>query len=127
MSDLSSVLKDLQGDVNGFVSTDVVDVESGMSMGGVSADPDFDGSVAAAAFSDVVKAYQRAFELLELDPDSIQDILGTTDELFILTRLLGDEGLYYHGMAITKDGNLALARKMMERYEEPIIDAIGVA
>jgi predicted regulator of Ras-like GTPase activity (Roadblock/LC7/MglB family) len=125
MSDLNTLLEDLQGDVNGFVSTDVVDVESGMSMGGVSINPEFDGSVASAAFSDVVKAYQRAFELLDLDPTTIRDILGTTDDLLVITRLIGDEGKYYHGMAMTKDGNLALARKTMEQYEDRILDIIG--
>jgi predicted regulator of Ras-like GTPase activity (Roadblock/LC7/MglB family) len=125
MASLDDVLKEFSDDVDNFISTDVVDIESGMSMGGRSADPDFDGSVAAAAFSDVVKAYKKAFDLLEMDPDSLQDILGTADDVLVLTRIIGD-GSYYHGLAISKDGNLALARKTMEQYEDRIVEAVGI-
>ena len=123
MSQLEDVLQELERDVDNFISTDVVDLESGMSMGGRSADPNFDGSVAAAAFTDVVKKYRKAFELLDMDPESLQDILGTAEDVLVITRIIGDRS-YYHGLAITKDGNLALARKMMEQYEERIVDAV---
>jgi hypothetical protein len=125
MSDLDNALQDLGSNISGFISTDVVDIETGMSMGGYSADPDFDGSVASAAFAEVVQAYKRAFELLDMNPNSIQDLLGTADEVLVLQRLLGD-GSYYHGLAMTKDGNLALARKTMETYESDILDAVNV-
>lgn len=125
MSELDEVLRDFEDDVSNFISTDVVDIESGMSMGGRAADPDFDGSVAAAAFSEVVKAYKRAFDLLDMDPESLQDILGTADDVLILTRVIGDR-TFYHGLAITKEGNLALARKTMQAYEDRIIEAVGI-
>lgn len=125
MSELDDVLRDFEDDISNFIATDVVDIESGMSMGGRAADPDFDSSVAAAAFSDVVKAYKRAFDLLELEPESLQDILGTADDVLILTRIIGDR-TFYHGLAITKEGNLALARKTMQAYEDRIIEAVGI-
>ncbi len=125
MSDLEDVLRDFEDDVSNFISTDVVDIESGMSMGGRSVDPDFDGSVASAAFSDVVKSYRRAFDLLEMNPDSIQEIMGRSEDVIVLTRIIGDQ-TYFHGLAITREGNLALARKTMEAYEDRIVDAVGI-
>jgi predicted regulator of Ras-like GTPase activity (Roadblock/LC7/MglB family) len=125
MSELEDVLRDFEDDVSNFISTDVVDIESGMSMGGRSIDPDFDGSVASAAFSDVVKSYKRAFELLEMDPDSIEELLGRSEDVLVLTRIIGDR-TYYHGLAISRDGNLALARKTMEAYEDRIVEAVGI-
>jgi predicted regulator of Ras-like GTPase activity (Roadblock/LC7/MglB family) len=125
MSQLDDVLREFESDVSNFIATDVVDIESGMSMGGHSVDPDFDGSVASAAFSDVVKAYKRAFDLLDMDPESLQDILGTADDVLVLTRIIGDR-TFYHGLTISKEGNLALARKTMEAYEDRIIDAVGI-
>jgi hypothetical protein len=125
MSQLDDTLREFADDVSNFVSTDVVDIESGMSMGGYSADPDFDGSVASAAFSDVIKSYRRAFDLLEMDPDSIQELLGRSDDVLVLTRLIGDRS-FYHGLAITRDGNLALARKNMQAYEDRIVDAVEI-
>lgn len=124
-SQLDDVLREFEDDVSNFISTDVVDIESGMSMGGRSADPDFDGSVAAAAFSDVVKAYKRAFDLLDMDPESLQDVLGTADDVLVLPRIIGDR-TFDHGLTISKEGNLALARKTMEAYEDRIIDAVGI-
>jgi predicted regulator of Ras-like GTPase activity (Roadblock/LC7/MglB family) len=125
MSQLDDVLEEFADDVDGFISTDIVNIESGMSMGGTSADPEFDGSVAAAAFSDVVKAYQKAFDLLGLDPKSIEDITGTADDVLVFTRLIGDRS-YYHGLAVTRDSNLALTRMKMEEYEDRIVEAVGI-
>ncbi|PQJ34067.1 hypothetical protein BSZ35_05090 [Salinibacter sp. 10B] len=125
MSELDEILREFEQDVDNFISTDVVDIESGMSMGGRSIDPDFDGSVASAAFSDVIKSYRKAFDLLEMDPDSIQELMGRAEDVLVITRIIGDR-TYYHGLAITKDGNQALARKMMQKYEDRIVDAVGI-
>jgi predicted regulator of Ras-like GTPase activity (Roadblock/LC7/MglB family) len=125
MADLDDVLKDLEADIDGFVATDVVDLESGMSIAGRSIDPEFDGSVASAAFRDVLKSYREAFELLDLDPDEITDIIGTTDDMIIFTRPIGDRR-FYHGLALSSDGNLALARMTMDEYEDRILDAISL-
>jgi predicted regulator of Ras-like GTPase activity (Roadblock/LC7/MglB family) len=125
MSELDDILREFENDVSNFISTDVVDIESGMSMGGRAKDPDFDGSVASAAFSEVVKSYKQAFDMLDMDPDSLQDILGTADDVLIVTRIIGDR-TFYHGLAITREGNIALARKTMEKYEDRIVDAVGL-
>ena len=125
MSQVDDILEEFSDDVSNFISTDVVDIESGMSMGGYSIDPEFDGSVASAAFSEVVQSYKRAFDMLDMNPESLQDILGTADDVLVVTRLIGDR-TFYHGLAIGKEGNLALARKTMEKYEDRIVDAVGI-
>jgi predicted regulator of Ras-like GTPase activity (Roadblock/LC7/MglB family) len=125
MSQVDDILEEFSNDVSEFISTDVVDIESGMSMGGYAIDPEFDGSVASAAFSEVVQSYKRAFDMLDMDPESLQDILGTADDVLVVTRLIGDRS-FYHGLAIGKEGNLALARKTMEKYEDRIVDAVGI-
>lgn len=125
MSQVDDILEEFSNDVSNFISTDVVDLESGMSMGGYSIDPEFDSSVASAAFSEVVKSYKRAFDMLDMDPESLRDILGTADDVLVITRIIGDR-TYYHGLAISKEGNLALARKTMEKYEDRIVDAVSL-
>ena len=125
MSQVDDILAEFADDVSNFISTDVVDIESGMSMGGHSVDPEFDGSVASAAFSDVIKSYRRAFDLLDMNPDSIQELMGRSDDVLIITRLIGDRS-FYHGLAITKEGNQALARKTMQAYEDRLVEAVGV-
>jgi predicted regulator of Ras-like GTPase activity (Roadblock/LC7/MglB family) len=125
MANLDDVLQDLASEVSGFIATDVVDLESGMSIAGYARDPEFNGSMASAAFTNVLESYREAFDLLELDPDEINDIMGTTDDLMIFTRPIGDRR-FYHGLAISTDGNLALARMKMGEYEDKILDAISL-
>lgn len=121
---LQSALDRLRDDVPEFVSTDVVSFESGLSIGGRSIDPDFDGSVAAASYAEVVKSNRVALDLLGLGADSAEDVLITTAKVYILLRLLGDSE-YYHFMAITRRGNLGLARALMKKHAPAILRAVG--
>jgi predicted regulator of Ras-like GTPase activity (Roadblock/LC7/MglB family) len=121
---LQGALDRLRDEVPEFVSTDVVSYESGLSIGGRSIDPDFDGSVAAASYAEVVKSNRVALDLLGLGADSAEDVLITTERIYILLRLLGDSE-YYHFMAITRRGNLGLARALMKKYAPAILRAVG--
>ena len=119
---LHDAIELFKSEVPAFVSTDIVSIASGMSIGGGSVDPKFDATVASASYAEVVKSNARALKLLGLDPDSTEDILITTANTFILLRLLGRD--YYHGLAIAKDGNLGLARVIMKKYESVFLDGI---
>ncbi len=119
---LHDAIERFKAEIPSFVSTDIVSIASGMSIGGGSVDPKFDATVASASYAEVVKANARALRLLGLDPDSTEDILITTNVSYLLIRLLGRE--YYHGLAIGKDGNLGLARVIMKKYEPVFLDGI---
>ena len=119
---LHDAIELFKSEVPAFLSTDIVSITSGMSIGGGSIDPKFDATVASASYAEVVKSNARALKLLGLDPDSTEDILITTDNVFLLIRLLGRD--YYHGLAIGKDGNLGLARVIMRKYESVFLDGI---
>lgn len=119
---LHDVIERFRSEVPAFVSTDIVNITSGMSIGGGSVDPRFDATVASASYAEVVKSNTRALQLLGMDPDSTEDILITTRSTYILLRLL--DGEYYHGLAIGKDGNLGLARVIMKKYEPVFVDGI---
>ena len=119
---LHDAIELFKSEVPSFVSTDIVSIASGMSIGGGSIDPKFDATVASASYAEVVKSNARALQLLGLDPNSTEDILITTQTTFILLRLLGRD--YYHGLAISKDGNLGLARVIMKKYESVFLDGI---
>lgn len=119
---LQDVISRFREEIQSFVSTDIVSISSGMSIGGGSIDPHFDATVASASYAEVVKSNARALSLLGMDPDSTEDILITTSDAYILLRLLGKD--YYHGLAIGKDGNLGLARVIMRKYERPFLEEI---
>ncbi|MCI0346839.1 MAG: DUF4388 domain-containing protein [Chloroflexi bacterium] len=123
MSRLQEILDALREDVPEFVSTDVVNVESGLSIGGGSADPQFDSSLASATSAEVVKANRNALELLGLGADSTEDILISTETVYLLIRMLGSE--YYLVLAVRRKGNLGLARAIMKKHQPRLLAAVG--
>lgn len=122
MSQLPDIINQFQQEVPGFVSTDVVEIDSGMSIGGGSIDDEFDSDMASASYAEVIKSNRRALELLGMDDQSTEDILITTDMAYLLLRELNQQ--YYHGLAIGRDGNLGMARMLMKRYSNKILEAI---
>lgn len=106
-----------------FVSTDIVDIESGLSIGGSSADPAFDAAAAAASYAEVVKANRQTAELLGLGREATEDILITLKDFYVLLRMLGPD--YYQGLAVARAGNLGLARAVMKKYEKAFTRFVG--
>lgn len=123
VSKLPDLIERFKRDVPEFVATDIVSIESGLSIGGGSVDPEFDASIASASYAEVVKANARALDLLGLGGGSTEDILITCTKVYVLLRVLG--GDYYHGLAVTRRGNLGLARALMKKYEPELLRALG--
>ncbi len=123
MNTLPSLLDDFKDEVPEFVSTDIVSIESGLSISGSSADPEFDASVASACSAEVVKANRRTLELLGLGAHSTEDILISSAKVYLLIRMLGPE--YYHVLAVNRKGNLGLARAIMKKHQPRLLRAIS--
>lgn len=123
MHQIQEELEKFRDEVPDFVSTDMVNVESGLSIGGATIDPEFDPSVASACYAEVVKMNRQALDLLGLGANSTEDILITTAKVNILIRMLGAE--YCHVLAITRKGNLGLARAIMKKYEKVLLSGVA--
>lgn len=125
MANLDEILAEFRSEVAEFVSTDIVEIASGLSIGGGSIYPDFDATVASAAYADVVKANERAiFALGGKDAlGSTEDILITTEKAYILI-VVYPGNKFYHGLAITRKGNLGMARVIMKKYVPRILEVI---
>jgi predicted regulator of Ras-like GTPase activity (Roadblock/LC7/MglB family) len=123
MSRLQEILDRFRDEVPEFVSTDVVNIESGLSIGGGSSDVGFDSSLASATSAEVVKANRNALELLGLGADSTEDILISTESVYLLIRMLGEE--YYHVLAVRRKGNLGLSRAIMKKHQPRLMAALG--
>jgi predicted regulator of Ras-like GTPase activity (Roadblock/LC7/MglB family) len=122
-NDLSTIIEQFRAEVPQFVSTDIVGIEDGISIAGGSINPDFDSSVASAYYADVAKANNRALEALG-GPSAVgstEDILITTTNAYILLSFPHPK--FYHGLAITRQGNLGMARMIMKKYSPAIRDA----
>jgi predicted regulator of Ras-like GTPase activity (Roadblock/LC7/MglB family) len=124
MSKLDDVLLAFRNEIDGFVSTDVVNISDGMSIGGGSIMPNFDSTAASAEFASVTQAVIRA--LKSLGNDYLEDILITTSSIYVIVRMLGPS-TYYHGLAINKNvGNLGRSRLIMKNYELKIIESMPI-
>ncbi len=123
MLSIDDIIQEFRSEIPSFISTDIVHIDSGMSIGGGSVDPNFDASVASASYAEVVKTNRRALDLLGLNPHSTEDILITTDSAYLLIRLLGLD--YYHGLAISRDGNLGLSRAIIKKYAPRFLEQIA--
>lgn len=120
MAKLDDVLRTFREEVADFVSTSVVGMD-GIPIGGTSMDPRFDTSMVGAQFATVQKTTLKAIAAVEAG--KLEDILYTTDKVYILSRTIGD-GSYFHSLTVAKKGNLGMARLIMKNYESKILEAI---
>ncbi len=124
MAELQELLEKAAGEISELMGTAIVNIESGLAIATYSPDPNFDVTVAAAAYAEVIKENNKALDLLG-GPEVVgetEDILVTTDRAYILVRQLGEK--HYHGVALNKKGNLGLARVIMKKYEIAFLEAL---
>ncbi len=103
-----------------FVSTDIFGMD-GLSIAGISVDPNFNGSEAAARFTMVMKLGTKVSNQLNLG--TVDDNLVTTDQAYVLSRFLGN-GSYVWGLAVTREATLGSVRLLMNEYADQLWDAI---
>ncbi len=112
---------DLSGlkEIGGFVAGCLVDTESGLMLASESVGS-FDIETAAAANVDVVRAKNKAMQLLGLK-DSIEDILITlTTQLHLIRPMEKDPTLFVYVALDRKTANLGLARAQVKKIEQSI-------
>ncbi|MEN8241489.1 MAG: hypothetical protein ABFS17_06185 [Chloroflexota bacterium] len=121
MSKIDDILQEIKSQLGAeFISTDIVGMD-GLSIAGGSADPDFESSEASARFAMVMKLASKVGTKIKMG--EVEDALTTTDQLFILTRFLGD-GSHYWGLAVTQGATLGVVRMLMNEYADQLWDAI---
>lgn len=106
---LNDSLAQLAG-IDGFIGAALVDSESGMAVGTVGGNDEFNIEIAAAVNADVFKAKIRAASEIGL-ADSIQDILVTLDTQYHLLSPLPQIPTLFFYLSLRRDrSNLAMAR-----------------
>lgn len=121
MEKINDILKEIKRDVaDVFISTDIVG-EDGLSIGGGSNDPNFDSTAAAARFLVMMKLASKVAGKIKMG--DVDDTLTTTNEVYVLTRYLGDES-YYWSLVVTREATLGMVRMIMNEYVDKLWDAI---
>ena len=120
MANLNNLLKEMADEIPGLVSAGVIGMD-GLTLAEHSPH-DFDADVASAQFSLVMKLVQKSCS--QLGGDQVEDNLITTNNVYILTRFLGD-GSYFMGIAADKNtASLGNVRLIARQYSDALWKAI---
>jgi predicted regulator of Ras-like GTPase activity (Roadblock/LC7/MglB family) len=122
MNSLLDLVNRFRTEIPHFISADLVEIDSGMSMAGFSVDPNFDASVASACYAELVKSNARALDLLGVGASATEDILITTTNAYLLIRMIGPR--HYLGLALGRQGTLGFARAIMVKYAPAFLAAL---
>jgi len=109
-----SVIESIASDTPGFIAASLVDLDSGMTLGGYSKDPSFDLNVASAYNSEMVKQKYKIMAALGLDQD-LEDMLLTLTDHIHLIRLISPTTFLYLA-ADRKASNLAIVRNAVQAH-----------
>ena len=105
--------------IDGYISSALVDLESGMLMAG-DGDGSIDLDLAASGNCEVLKSKIRVAENLKLN-DSVEDILITLTKQYHLIRPLSTNNNTFLYLVLSKDkSNLAMARHTLRSFEEDL-------
>lgn len=121
MPNIESGLKEMM-ETDGAIGAAVVDYNSGMALGTLTATNALDLTVAAAGNTEVVRAKMRTMDQLGLN-DAIEDILITLSGQYHIIRPLSSrkgQGLFLYLALDRSRGNLALARHRLKGVEETL-------
>lgn len=113
---LNVFLNEMKTNVNGFIAVAVTEIETGLSYGSLSIDPNLDPELASAYNLEVVKAKLAAVKALKLNQE-IKDILITlTTQIHIIDISPNKKFMIYLAADSTK-ANLGMTRAILARYK----------
>ena len=121
MNKLEQVLYQFRNELGSdFISTDVVGMD-GISIGGGSANPNFDAADISARFAEVMKLALKISAKISFG--KVDENLVTTDTTYIISRFLGD-GQYYWVVVVSSNATLGTVRMLMNEFAPQINDVI---
>lgn len=121
MSDfLKQFGEDLQKNVPGFIAVSVAEIKSGISYHSQSVVSDFDPELASAYNLEVVKAKMNAIKALNLEGQSIDNVMITlTSQIHIID--VSDNGDYFIYLAVdSTKANLGMTKSILNKYKKEI-------
>jgi predicted regulator of Ras-like GTPase activity (Roadblock/LC7/MglB family) len=121
-SGLNKLLEEMADKLPGFVASAVVLADDGLSVAGLSKDPEVDADVASAYLATIVKSNLKAVKLLAGDQET-DDILITTGTNYYLVRHISGIPCFLFVMS-RKNEWLGRARLLMKEYERKVYEML---
>jgi hypothetical protein len=125
MSDfLKQFGEDLKVNIPGFIAVSVAEIKSGMSYHSQSVLADFDPELASAFNLEVVKAKMSAIKALNLQGQSIDNIMITlSSQIHIID--VSDNGEYFIYLAVdATKANLGMTKSILNKYKKEIAEKL---
>lgn len=122
MSNVKESLKQAL-DIEGALAAALVDHHSGMTLATAGGDNVFDLEIAAAGYTDVVRAKLNVMRKLGLT-DRLEDVLVTLDTQYHLARPVSapqGEGTFVYLALNREQANLAMARRELRDLEQQLV------
>ncbi len=113
---LNVFLNEMKNNVAGFVAVTVTEIETGLSYGSITADPNFDAELASAYNLEVVKAKLNAIKALDLKQD-IEDILITLSHHIHILDISPNKKFMIYLAAESSKANLGMTRGILRKYK----------
>lgn len=113
---LSVFLNEMKNNVSGFIAVAVTEIETGLSYGAISNDPDFNPELASAYNLEVVKTKLTAIKALGLKQD-IEDILITLTSHIHIIDISHNKKFMIYLVADSSKANLGLTRGILRKYK----------
>ncbi|KAF2332716.1 hypothetical protein [Flavobacterium nitrogenifigens] len=116
---LNVFLNEMKTNVNGFIAVAVTEIESGLSFGNLTVDPNFDPELAAAYNLEVVKAKLSAVKALNLNQD-IEDILITLSNQIHIIDISPNKKFMIYLAADASKANLGMTRAILRKHKADV-------
>ncbi|OXG08028.1 hypothetical protein BC749_101207 [Flavobacterium araucananum] len=113
---LNVFLNEMKTNVNGFIAVAVTEIETGLSFGNLTIDPNFDPELAAAYNLEVVKAKLSAVKALNLNQD-IEDILITLSNQIHIIDISPNKKFMIYLAADASKANLGMTRAVLRKHK----------
>ncbi len=123
VSSVTVILEELTSEIPDVIAAEVVSIDEGVPLVATANDSAFDPDLAGAYYAEVVKAHEKALEVLGKG-HTLEEVLVTTDEFYLIVRILPGTRIYV-GLVMAKKGNVGMARMVMKRYEERFVETLS--
>ena len=121
MADLNDILKEMSGEVTGYIASALVDLE-GLNIASHTGDKAANPETISAQMTLLLKLAEVSVE--KLGAGIIEDNLTTTENAYILMRFLPGKQYYLSMAAQRKTGNLGNMRLISRIYAERLSKAL---
>jgi predicted regulator of Ras-like GTPase activity (Roadblock/LC7/MglB family) len=121
MANLDDILKELSGQVTGYIASALVDLD-GLNIASNTVSSSLDPENISAQLSMLFRLVEVSVE--KMDVGVIEDNLTTTDDAYILMRFLPGKQYYLSIAANRKTGNLGNMRLISKIFAERLAKAM---